>query len=150
MNWHLQAFDTLTIPELYAILQLRSKVFVVEQQCVYQDMDGKDRKAMHLWCSDQQNNCIAYCRLLPPGISYTEASIGRVVTDPDHRKGGMGRLLMEKAIAVLTEEKREPAIRISAQEYLQRFYESLGFARVSESYLEDGIPHIEMLLAKTT
>jgi ElaA protein len=146
MTWYYKTFETLTVQELYPILQLRSKVFVVEQNCPYLDMDDKDQKSIHLWAAAEAGGpAIAYCRLLPPGVSYQECSIGRVVTDPDVRKNGSGRMLMQNAIAYIEREWQEPVIRIGAQLYLKAFYESLGFLQSSEEYLEDGIPHIEMI-----
>lgn len=144
MTWHYQTFDNLTVVQLYSILQLRSKVFVVEQNCPYLDMDDKDQQSVHLWLSGEKGDALAYCRLLPPGISYPQCSIGRVVTDPAIRKNGSGRILMQQAIAYIEREWQQRVIRIGAQLYLQAFYESLGFRQTSAEYLEDGIPHIEM------
>jgi len=146
MHWHYRTFGELSTIELYALLQLRSKVFVVEQQCPYQDLDNKDLEAIHIWCSSAHGDVAACCRLLPAGVSYSEASIGRVGTDPNFRGRHMGRQLMDKAIQYLTEQWNVPAIRIGAQLYLRRFYESFRFEQASEVYDEDGIPHIEMLL----
>jgi ElaA protein len=148
MNWYTKSFPELSIEELYKILQLRSAVFVVEQNCPYQDMDDKDRKAIHLWSSDNDENVTAYSRLLPAGISYPEPSIGRVATAATIRNTGLGRVLMQKAILYIHDNWNRPAIRISAQLYLDKFYTSLGFESVSEPYLEDDIPHVEMLLTK--
>jgi len=148
MNWHCKSFRELSAAELYSILQLRSAVFVVEQQCVYQDLDGKDEAALHLWASDEEGHIVACCRILPAGVSYPEASVGRVAAAVSQRKRGTGRLLMEKAMAYIQQEWQSP-VRISAQEYLRHFYESLGFVPTGYSYLEDGIPHIEMLHAGT-
>lgn len=146
MTWYYKTFETLTVQELYPILQLRSKVFVVEQDCPYLDMDDKDQQSIHLWATAGAGGpVLAYCRLLPKGISYPECSIGRVVTDPGVRKNGSGRLLMQNAITYIEKEWQEPVIRIGAQLYLKAFYESLGFLQRSEAYLEDGIPHIEMI-----
>lgn len=143
LNWTCKPFDTLTVAELYAILQLRNAVFSVEQHCVYQDADDKDQPAYHL-CGRDGNTLAAYCRLLPPGISYTHASIGRVVTAPAYRKGGHGREMMQLAVQKTEALFHDHIIIISAQAYLQRFYESIGFEQTSEPYLEDGIPHIKM------
>lgn len=145
MNWHYQSFETLTVPQLYALLQLRSKVFVVEQNCPYQDMDDKDQRAIHLWLSGDEGQVLACCRLLPAGVSYPECSIGRVVTDPSIRKNGSGRLLMQQAIRYIETQWQQQQIRIGAQLYLKAFYESLGFVQSSDPYLEDNIPHIEMI-----
>ena len=144
INWALIKFDDLTALELYKIMQLRNEVFVVEQNCVYQDADGKDQDSFHL-CGWDDKVLVAYCRLLPAGLSYDHPSIGRVVTSPHYRKGGYGRLLMQKAIAQSAAQFHDSVIIISAQLYLKTFYESLGFEPVSEMYLEDNIPHIKML-----
>ncbi len=145
MNWHYRSFDLLSVSELYSILQLRSKVFVVEQNCPYLDMDDKDQQSIHLWLADDQGRALAYCRLLPAGVSYPQCSIGRVVTDPGVRGSGSGRVLMQKAISYIEAQWQETSIRIGAQLYLKTFYESLGFVQSSEPYLEDNIPHIEMI-----
>ena len=124
-------------------MQLRSKVFVVEQNCVYQDVDNKDMVSFHLaaWDADK---LVAYCRILPPGISFKDASIGRVLIDENYRKNGTGRILMERAIDATLQEFDCGSITIGAQIYLNVFYTSLGFKPVSEPYLEDGIPHMDM------
>ena len=145
LNWTYKSFDELTAAELYSILQLRTEVFSVEQNCVYQDMDGKDQAAFHL-CGWAGADLAAYCRILPSGISYSHPSIGRVVTSPAYRKGGYGRELMQYAITKTIIQFGDPVIIISAQLYLQNFYQSLGFVKTSEPYLEDGIPHIKMQL----
>lgn len=141
----LSLFNELTVEELYKILQLRSTVFVVEQNCVYQDMDDKDFKSYHLQILSPQNELLAYARLLPANISYAEVSIGRVVSNPLFRGQGFGIKLMEKAIATCQELWPNEPIRISAQHYLLKFYQNLGFKEVGDIYLEDNIPHIEML-----
>jgi ElaA protein len=122
---------------------LRIEVFTVEQNCVYQDADGKDQQSFHL-CGWDGNQLAAYCRLLPEGLSYHHPSIGRVVTSPLYRKGGHGRLLMQKAIVQSEKQFNDPIIIISAQLYLKNFYGSLGFDQISDVYLEDNIPHIKM------
>jgi ElaA protein len=144
MEWKCKTFDELTPHELYAILQLRSEVFVVEQNCVYQDMDDKDPHCYHL-CGWSDDTLFVYTRLVPAGISYDEASIGRVVTSPKTRGTGAGKELMKKSIHQLYELWGVQPIRIGAQAYLKNFYESLGFVQTSDIYLEDGIPHMEML-----
>jgi len=143
LNWTCKRFDALTVAELYAILQLRNAVFSVEQHCIYQDADDKDQPAYHL-CGWDGTILAAYCRLLPSGISYTHTSIGRVVTAPEYRKGGYGREMMQLAVQKTVALFHDDVIIISAQAYLQRFYESIGFKQTSEPYLEDGIPHIQM------
>lgn len=147
LQWHYKQFDELSSNELYEILQLRSLVFVVEQNCVYLDLDGKDQSSYHLWAS-LNDVIVAYVRLLPPGLSYDEASIGRVITHPDHRKNGFGIELMNHAIERTLHQFNVTDIRISAQCYLEQFYGNLGFKIIGASYLEDGIPHVEMLLQR--
>jgi ElaA protein len=142
--WHYKKFEDLTPTELYQILQLRSEVFVVEQNCVYNDCDGKDKKSKHLWL-EIEGKIAAYCRIVPTGISYSEPSIGRVVTHPKFRNLKLGNQLMKYAIQISENHFETKTIRISAQSYLKNFYENLGFQQVSEEYLEDKIPHIEML-----
>ena|SRR6218665_702259 len=145
--WTCKKFSELTPAELYAILKLRSEVFVVEQNCVYLDPDGKDAGAYHL-CGWMNNELlVAYARLLPPGLSYTEASIGRVVSHPAYRKYGYGKILMQKAIEKTKILFDTNSIKIGAQQYLLKFYGDLGFMSIGEPYMEDGIPHVEMLLS---
>ncbi|MET3875742.1 ElaA protein [Chitinophaga sp. OAE865] len=145
MIWITKSFDGLTTTELYAILHLRCEVFVVEQQCPYQDLDYADQKALHLMGTDEEGRLLAYTRIFAPGIKFEEASIGRVVTSPQARGKGAGRQLMERSIEVLQANYGVIPIRIGAQQYLQQFYTSLGFEQTSDTYIEDGIPHIEML-----
>jgi ElaA protein len=143
LTWTYKPFDALSPVELYTILQLRIEVFAVEQNCVYQDADGKDQHSFHL-CGWNGDRLAAYCRLLPAGLVYDHPSIGRVVTSPHYRKGGYGRMMMQRAITQSMKQFDDPVIIISAQLYLKNFYESLGFVQVSETYLEDDIPHIKM------
>lgn len=145
LTWTCKSFNEFTPHELYAALQLRSEVFVVEQHCVFQDIDDKDQASWHLmgW---HDGRLAAYTRLVPAGISFKEVSIGRVVTAPKMRKSGAGRLLMQKSIATTYTIFGNTPIRIGAQLYLKKFYESFGFQQSSEVYVEDGIEHIEMLL----
>ncbi len=147
LTWILKKFNELSAAELYAVMQLRNEVFVVEQDCVYQDADDKDQASLH-FCGWDDTKLAAYTRILPPGISYTEASIGRVVTSPAYRKTGIGRILMQKSIELTRSTFNCSQVKIGAQVYLARFYTSLGFVQSGEAYLEDGIPHIEMILNK--
>ncbi len=147
MKCYIKAFDELSTKELYQILKLRNEVFVVEQDCVYQDCDNKDFKAMQLFYEDQ-GQIVAGVRILPKGVSYDEVSIGRVVSDIRYRRDGLGSEMMKKAIDFIESEWQETQIRISAQEYLLGFYQSLGFSQVSNVYLEDQLPHVEMLYVK--
>jgi len=131
------------VRELYAITTLRERVFVVEQSCVYLDADGVDPQCRHLWAEDATRAIHAYCRLVPAGVKYAEASIGRVITAPEARGSGLGKELMQRALAALG----TVPIKLGAQAHLEKFYGDLGFVRTSEPYDEDGIPHIEMLRA---
>lgn len=144
LSWKLGQFNELSAEKLYAILNLRCQVFVVEQTCPYLDVDYKDLKALHL-CGYHQNELVAYCRLFYAGDYFEEASIGRVVVLPEKRKYGYGHQLMNKAIDILETEMKENCIVISAQQYLEKFYESHGFNKVSDMYLEDDIPHVRMM-----
>jgi ElaA protein len=144
INWQCKNFSKLTNEELYKILQLRNEVFVVEQNCAYQDCDGKDLKAYHLagWEND---TLVAYSRLLPKGVSYPDAaSIGRVVTSPLYRRQNSGRQLMVNSIENIYKLFGKVPIMIGAQLYLKKFYESFSFIQTSAVYLEDGIEHITM------
>jgi ElaA protein len=147
LNWIYKPFNELTTNELYSVLQLRSEVFVVEQNCVYQDIDGKDLKSTHLmaWHND---NLVAYTRLVPAGISFEEVSIGRVITSPFYRGLGIGITLLEKSIEQILATYQTNKIRIGAQLYLKKFYEGFGFIAEGDEFLEDGIPHIEMVLER--
>ncbi|WP_105148937.1 GNAT family N-acetyltransferase [Streptococcus suis] len=147
MQWEIKSFDQLSLQELYGILTLRVDVFVVEQACPYPEIDGKDPSCLHLLGTDN-GELVAYLRILPAGLSYDEVSIGRVVIKPSHRGKGLGRPMMEQAIAYITTEWKESQIKIGAQAYLEKFYQSLGFEPISEVYLEDDIPHLDMLYRK--
>jgi ElaA protein len=147
INWTTSAFQSLSNDDLYAILKLRCDVFVVEQHCPYPDLDDKDQQSFHL-LGKKDGQLVAYARIIPPGISYLEASIGRVVTAPVARRGGIGRALMNQAIAEVVRLFNVTDIQIGAQQYLDTFYTSLGFRQVGEMYLEDGIPHIHMIFRK--
>jgi ElaA protein len=142
--WNCKFFDQLSLNDLYAILRLRSEVFVVEQNCVFLDLDNKDQYSWHVsgW---QNEKLIAYTRLLPPNTAYPQPSIGRVVTSPSLRKSGAGRKLMQFSIEKTFSLFGKQPIKIGAQLYLKNFYESLGFHQSGDVYLEDGIEHIEML-----
>ena len=137
-------FKDLSPRELYEILKLRTAVFVVEQACIYQDMDGKDQKALHV-LGQAGPLLVAYARIFGPGTYFKESSIGRVAVSPDVRRKGYGRSIMQHSIAVVQERFRTDTIMLSAQCYLKKFYNDLGFEEKGEEYLEDGIPHIHML-----
>lgn len=137
-------FDQLSTNELYDILHLRSEVFVVEQNCVYQDLDRKDKKALHLFFVDGELT-IAYARLFAPGDYFEDASIGRILVHKEYRSKNIGHKLMTACIESIQENYKTSKITISAQKYLKSFYESHGFNHVGVEYLEDGIPHIRML-----
>lgn len=145
IDWICKPFGDLSPRELYACLRLRSEVFVVEQACIFLDMDDKDARAHHLmgWID---GHLVAYARIFGPGISYVESSIGRIVTSPTIRGRGIGRELLRESLATAYILHGKGVIRIGAQLYLERFYASFGFLRAGGIYLEDGIEHIEMLL----
>ena len=143
-KWILKKFEELTPHELYAILHLRNEVFVVEQNCVYQDADNKDQSSFH-FMAWQEEKLLAYTRILPAGIAFDMVSIGRVVTSPGVRRTGMGKELMIRSIEEVQKLYGKVPIWIGAQLYLKEFYSSLGFQQSSSVYLEDGIEHIEMI-----
>ncbi len=147
-QWEWKEFSELTLDALYAVLALRSEVFVVEQRSIYQDADGLDSKCAHLLATEQGEGgpfLAAYLRVLPPGLKFEEASIGRVVVSPRARRLGLGRELMAQGIAFVEAKHPGRRIRISAQHYLLRFYEGFGFRAEGDVYDEDGIPHIQMV-----
>ena len=144
MQVSIKAFDELTIHELYQILRLRSEVFVVEQDCVYQDVDNKDQQALHV-IGLKGDEVVAYTRIFKPGDYFDNVSIGRVVVRQDQRKYGLGKKIMLATMAAIDQRFPNKPIEISAQSYLLRFYTELGFSAFGEEYLEDGIPHRRML-----
>jgi len=144
-NIKIKSFSELSTKELYAILQLRSEVFVVEQDCVYQDLDGKDKDAQHILLY-KKGVLVAYTRVFKSGLYFPLASIGRVVVQKKARKYGYGKDIMQVSIKYIHKELKEKQIQISAQTYLLKFYTSLGFTTKGETYLEDDIPHIKMIL----
>jgi len=141
-DWHERSFADLKTAQLYAIVALRERVFVVEQNCVYLDADGLDLRSRHMW-AEREDKIEAYLRIVPAGAKYPEISIGRVVVAPEARGTGLGRDLMRRGISAAN-GTHEP-IRIGAQAHLEKFYVELGFAIASSPYLEDGIPHVEMV-----
>ena len=139
----IKSFEELNKAELYQIIQLRIAVFIVEQDCPYPDLDDMDQDAQHLWIEDA-GEMVCYLRVNPAGSRFSEPSLGRIVTKKSHRNRGLAEKLIKKAIDLVC-EKESRAIRISAQCYLEKYYEKFGFIKASEEYLEDDIPHIEML-----
>lgn len=137
-------FSNLSTQQLYDILQLRSEVFVVEQDCVYQDIDGYDQVATHVLLYDN-DNLVVYARILPPNTYFQKVSIGRIIVKASHRGKNLGHQLMKFSIDFISAEFDKQVIKISAQEHLKFFYEQHGFKQIGEGYLEDGIPHIAML-----
>jgi len=140
-RWHERAFDELSSAELYAIVALRERVFVVEQTCAYLDADGVDPACRHLWA--EAGAILAYLRIVPAGVKYDEVALGRIVTAPEARGTGLGRALVRRGLDAVG----GVAVRISAQAHLERFYADFGFRTASDVYLEDGIPHLDMLRA---
>ena len=146
MKWTFAKFDDLAPRDIHDLYQARVGVFVVEQKCPFQDVDGVDPACWHLiGRSEPQGAVLAYCRLVPPGVKYAEPSIGRVLTTAAARGTGAGRELMSQALAHAHKLWPDKALRIGAQRYLERFYGEFGFATVSEPYDEDGIMHVEMV-----
>jgi ElaA protein len=143
--WRFLPWAELGRDELYEILLARARVFVVEQNCPYLDLDGLDRGSWHLWTAGDDGVVRAYLRVLPPGLKYAEPSLGRVVTSPESRRQGLGRPLLAEGLRRAESLFGPVPIRIGAQKYLERFYGELGFVRASDEYDEDGIPHIEMV-----
>jgi len=144
ISWYWKAFESLSTSEMYDIFALRIAVFVVEQDCPYQDADGKDKPAFHLF-GMADNKMVAYSRILPPGVSYPEVSLGRVAIDPAFRGKGWGHLLMQETMQRIQSEFGKVPVKISAQEYLIAYYEHYNFQTQGKGYLEDDIPHIQML-----
>jgi len=143
-DWQLLPFDALTTRQLHDLLQLRSAVFVVEQACAFQDIDGADPQALHL-LGTYAGQLLAYARCFAPGIKFAEASIGRVVTDPAQRGTGLGHALIRRALQAVADQWGQQPVRIGAQTRLAAFYAGHGFVDVNRPYVEDGIDHIEMV-----
>ncbi len=144
LTFKVKRFDELSTPELYKILRLRAQVFVVEQDCVYQDIDNKDQKALHV-IGYKNNEVVAYTRIFEAGDYFKKASIGRVVVAENERKYGYGHDLIKESIDAIEKYFDTKDIKISAQTYLKKFYKTHGFEQVGKEYLEDGIPHIGMV-----
>lgn len=145
MEYVLKEFNGLSLDELYQIIQLRLEIFVVEQDCVYQDLDSKDKVAYHLFVKDDDDEIVAVLRILPENVSYDEMAIGRIVVKKSHRGQGIAGAMMKRAMDFIVKDLGKNKIRLSGQAYLVDFYTNLGFKRVSDEYLEDGIPHFEFL-----
>lgn len=146
LTWQTKTFKELSTREIFEVLKLRQAVFVVEQECAYPDIDDTDIESMHLCGYNNSLQLIAYARLIKPGVSYDQASIGRVVVSPTARGLRLGESLMHKALTEMERLFPRQAIKLGAQERLEKFYNDLGFKTVSDMYLEDDIPHIHMLL----
>ena len=144
MTIEIKAFNELTLTSLYEVLHLRAEVFVVEQNCPYQDVDGKDQKAMHI-LGYHKEQLVAYTRVFEPGYYFDNASIGRVVVKENARQYGFGKDIMKASIAFIEDTLDLSTIELSAQTYLKKFYNDLGFIEIGEGYLEDDIPHIRMI-----
>lgn len=146
MQVEIKHFNTLTTTELYAILKLRSAVFVVEQNCVYQDLDDLDKDAFHVYIKIEEQ-IVGVTRILNKGVVYDEVAIGRVATAKNHRHLKLGHQLMQTAMHFITSQMKETGVRLSAQSHLKKFYASYGFIATGKEYLEDGIPHSEMFFS---
>lgn len=144
ISWKIKSFEEITTSELYEIIRARVDVFVVEQNCPYPDLDGYDQKAIHLW-GEQDHTVLAYCRIFDRGIKYNETSIGRVLTSEKGRGKNLGKQLIKYAVETIENRFKTSEVRISAQDYLLKFYSDFGFQDTGKKYLEDNIPHTEML-----
>jgi ElaA protein len=145
MTWNLKKFEELNNDEVYRILQARVSIFVIEQRCFYTEIDGNDQAAYHLF-KDDGSEIVAYLRIFPSGTLYPQASFGRVLVQKEYRNRGLARELINQAIHFCQADLQESTVKIQAQAYLHDFYASFGFRSISDIYLEDGIPHIDMLL----
>jgi len=144
MQYKMKQFEDLTSAELYGILKLRQNVFIIEQTCIYPDIDDNDQNALHLMAFDG-DSIVGCLRILEKGVTFEEASIGRVVMAPSHRGTGIAKHMMQQALDFIGKEWQETHVKISAQSYTIPFYEGVGFEVVSEEYLEDDIPHVDMV-----
>lgn len=144
LDIQVKCFKNLSLEELYAVLQLRADVFVIEQDCIYQDIDGKDEQALHI-LGFYEDRLVAYTRCFAPNMYFEEAAIGRVVVEKSQRKFGFGHQILKASIKAIEDEYQTKKIKLSAQQYLTKFYESHQFKLLGKGYLEDGIPHIAML-----
>ena len=149
LEWQIKHYSELSLNEFHDIIALRMKVFVVEQNCPYQDLDGKDKKCYHVICRNGKGDIVATARILPPGISYDSPSIGRVVIEDDIRGKGIGHELMNKCVDYSIVEFGNSVITISAQKHLENYYGKHDFTSTGKEYLEDGIPHVEMTFSPT-
>lgn len=172
LNWQCKKFQELSIDELYSIIKVRQDVFIMEQNCVYADLDGADQDCLHLYATlveedpiastlnsslnpslnpslNNTLNIVAYLRIVPPGVNYPQASLGRILTTSQARGTGAGISLVTKGLEQLEQDHPAHDVKISAQVYLQKFYKNFGFKNISEVYDEDGIDHIDMLLTRT-
>lgn len=147
MDWYIKTFQELTNDELYNLMKLRVDIFVVEQECPYPELDNYDQQSIHYFLKID-GEMAANVRILPPNTKFAEASIGRVAVAEKYRGKGYGQQIMQKAIQYVAREWNETQIKIEAQEHLKKFYSALGFQQISESYLDDGIPHIDMMLER--
>ena len=145
MNFEIKAFDSLSLHEFHDLVALRIQVFVIEQNCPYQDLDGKDKKSLHVIGRNAKGEILATARILPAGISYPEVAIGRVVVDPSERGTGAGHALMRSCMEFIENQFGKVLVRLSAQSHLEKFYNQHQFISTGKEYLEDGIPHVEML-----
>lgn len=142
--WKIKGFEEITTSELYEIIKARVDVFVVEQDTPYPDLDGYDQKALHLWAEQEDKTVLAYCRIFDRGIKYDETSIGRVLTSEKGRGKNLGKQLIQYAVETIENRFKTSEVRISAQDYLLKFYSYFGFKETDKKYLEDNIPHTEM------
>lgn len=147
VSWHIEKFEDLDNQKLYEILKLRTDIFVVEQNCPYPEIDGRDQEAIHFYAS-YNKVVIAYCRIFLPGSLYSkEASIGRIAVVKDYRGNNLGHIIVDKSLQIIEKKVGKTDVKISAQAYLKKFYEDHGFKTISEEYVWDGIPHFDLIRA---
>lgn len=144
LSWQFKHFNDLSLNEFHDIIALRISIFVVEQNCPYQELDGKDKNAYHLICKNQNKEVVGSLRVLSPGVSYDEVSLGRIVLNPKERGKQQGHQMMNKAMEFIKKEFGNVSIRLSGQKHLEEFYNTHNFKSISKEYLEDGIPHVLM------
>lgn len=148
LNWNFKPFSELSLDEFHDAIALRMKVFIIEQNCTYQDLDGLDKECYHLLTTNQKNEIVGTARIIPPGLIYPAAGIGRIVLDESVRGGNQGHQLMKECMQFIFTTFGQVDIKLSAQKHLEKYYNQHGFLSTGKEYFEDGIPHVEMINKK--